>query len=154
MKITERVQSDLATAVKARDQRRVAALRLVLDALKKEAKEARGELDEQAEVAVLARERKRRMEAAEAYRAGGRPQLADGEEAEVRVIDDYLPEPMADEELERLVSAAVAEAGAASPRELGRVMSLVMPRVAGRADGKRVSALVREKLESSGKTPA
>jgi uncharacterized protein len=97
--ITERVQSDLTVATKARDQSRVAALRLVLDALKKEAKEARVELDEPREITVLKRERKRRVEAADAYRGGERAELAAKEEAEAAVIDEYLPEQLSDVEL-------------------------------------------------------
>jgi uncharacterized protein len=146
--ITERVQSDLAAAAKARDQRRLSALRLVLDALKKAAKDARGELGEQEEIAVLVRERKRRVEAADAYRGGGRDELAAGEEAEAALIDAYLPERISDAELESLVGDAVAESGASSAREIGKVMSLVMPKVSGRADGKRVNELVRAKLET------
>ena len=147
MTITERVQSDLAAAAKARDQVRLAALRLVLDALRKEAKEARRELDEQQEIAVLKRERKRRAEAAEAYRGGGRAELAEKEEAEGALIDEYLPEQLSDEELEGIVSEALAETGAASAKEMGKVMSAVMAKVGGRADGRRVSELVRSKLE-------
>jgi uncharacterized protein len=144
--ITERIQSQLATAAKAQDRQRLGALRLVLDSLKKESKEARGELDEQAEIAVLKRERKRRIEAAEAYRKGGRADLAEAEEAEAAVIDEYLPEQMSEDELEALVAETVASTGAGSPREMGRVMAELMPRIGGRADGKRVSELVREKL--------
>jgi len=145
--ITERVQSDLAAAAKARDQARLAALRLVLDSLRKEAKEARRELDEQQEIAVLKRERKRRAEAAEAYRGGGRAELAEKEEAEGVLIDEYLPEQLSDEELEGIVSEALAETGAASAKEMGKVMSAVMAKAGGRADGRRVSELVRSKLE-------
>jgi uncharacterized protein YqeY len=144
--ITERVQSDLTAATKARDQDRVAALRLVLDALKKEAKEAREQLDEQREIAVLKRERKRRVEAAEAYRGGERVELAAREEAEAAVIDEYLPEQLSDAELEAIVGEVVGETGAESAREIGKVMSAVMPKLEGRADGKRVSEIVRRKL--------
>jgi uncharacterized protein len=144
--ITERVQSDMAEAAKARDQQRLKALRLLLDSLKKEAKDARGELDEQGEIAVLKRERKRRVEAAEAFRGAGRDEAADAEQAEVEVIDAYLPEQISDDDLAAIVSAAVDETGAQSPGEIGKVMSAVMPKLGGRADGKRVSALVREKL--------
>jgi uncharacterized protein len=144
--ITERIQSQLAAAAKAQDRQRLAALRLVLDALQKASKEARGELDEQAEIAVLKRERKRRVEAAEAYRKGGRTDLAEAEEAEAAVIDEYLPEQIPEDELEALVAETVAQTGAESPREMGRVMAEVMPKVGGRADGKRVSELVRQKL--------
>jgi uncharacterized protein YqeY len=146
MTITDNVQADLAVAAKARDQQRLAALRLVLDALKKASKEARDELDEEAEIAVLQRERKRRAEAAAAYRDAGRDETAASEEAEAALIDEYLPEQISDEELERIVSEAVAESGAESRKEMGKVMSAVMPKVGGRADGKRVSELVREKL--------
>src|SRR5262245_4155349 len=143
MSITEQVQADVTAAAKARDQQQLSALRLVLDALKKEAKDARGDLDEQAEIAVLQRERKRRAEAAEAFRNGGRDEQAAKEEAEAAVIDRYLPEQLSDSDLESLVAEAVSETGAGSPKEMGKVMSALMPKVAGRADGKRVSELVR-----------
>jgi uncharacterized protein YqeY len=146
VKITERVQTDMAEAAKARDQQRLKALRLLLDSLKKEAKDARGELDEQAEIAVLKRERKRRVEAAEAFRDAGRDESADAEQAEAEVIDAYLPEQISDDELAAIVSDAVDETGARSAGEIGKVMSAVMPKLGGRADGKRVSELVREKL--------
>lgn len=146
MTITDRVQSEVAQAAKARDQQRLAALRLVLDALKKASKEARGELDEQDEIAVLQRERKRRAEAAAAYRDAGREDSAAGEEAEAALIDEYLPAQLSDEELDRIVGEAVGETGAESAREIGKVMAAVMPKVGGRADGKRVSERVREKL--------
>lgn len=148
--ITERIQSQLAAAAKAQDKRRLAALRLVLDALKKASKDTGGELDEEAEIVVLKRERKRRVEAAEAYRGGGRPELAEGEEAEAALIDEYLPEQFADHELEALVGEAVAQTGAESPGEMGKVMAELMPKLGGRADGKRVSELVREKLAGGG----
>lgn len=144
--ITDRVQKDMTAAVKAREQQRLMTLRLVLDALKKESKAKRSDLDEEAEIAVLQRERKRRTEAAEAYRAGGRPEQAAAEEAEAALIDEYLPEQLPDEELEAIVNAALEATGASSPKEMGKVMAAVMPEVGGRADGKRVSAVVREKL--------
>ncbi len=147
MSITEQVQSDVTAAAKARDQQQLSALRLVLDALKKEAKNARSDLDEQAEIAVLQRERKRRAEAAEAFRNGGRDEQASKEEAEAAMIDRYLPAQLSDAELGSLVSEALAETGASSPKEMGKVMSALMPKVAGRADGKRVSELVRSKLQ-------
>jgi uncharacterized protein len=146
LSITERIQADATAAAKARDRERVAALRLLLDALNKEAKEARGTLDEQREVAVLKRERKRRAEAAEAYRKGGREETAASEEAEVRIIEEYLPAEISDDELEALVADALSETGAASQKEMGKVMSAVMAKAAGRADGRRVSELVRSKL--------
>jgi uncharacterized protein YqeY len=146
--ITERIQADLTAAAKAKDKDRLAALRLLLDALNKEAKEARAPLDEQREVAVLKRERKRRAEAAEAYGKGGRDELAAREEAEASVIEEYLPAQISDEELEALIADAMSETGAASQREMGKVMSAVMAKAGGRADGRRVSELVRQKLDS------
>jgi uncharacterized protein YqeY len=144
--ITERIEADLTTAAKAQDREKVGALRLVLDGLRKQAKENRADLDEQAEIAVLKRERKRRVEAAEAYRKGGREELAASEEAEAALIDEYLPEQLGDEQLEALVGEAIGETGATSQKEMGKVMAALMPRLEGRADGKRVSALVRERL--------
>jgi uncharacterized protein len=144
--ITAQIQSDLSAAAKAQDRTRVAALRLVVDALQKEAKQARGELDEQAEIAVLKRERKRRAEAADAYRKAGRADTAAAEEAEAELIDAYLPAQISDEELQQLIADAVAETGAQSQKEMGRVMSAVMAKAAGRADGRRVSELVKERL--------
>jgi uncharacterized protein len=146
MTITERIQGELGAAAKAGDRPRLATLRLVLDALNKEAKEARAPLDEQREVAVLRRERKRRAEAAEGFRKGGREDSARAEEAEVVVIEEYLPAEMSDEELERLVADALAETGADSQSEMGKVMAAAMSKAGGRADGKRVSELVRTRL--------
>jgi uncharacterized protein YqeY len=144
--ITERIQADTKAAAKAQDRERLAALRLLLDALNKEAKDARGPLDEQREIAVLKRERKRRAEAAEAYRKGGRAELAASEEAEEAIIEAYLPAEISDEELELLVADALSETGAASQKEMGKVMAAVMSKAGGRADGRRVSELVRSKL--------
>lgn len=141
MSVLERVQDDVTTALKAGDRERVHALRLIASELQKAAKEDKGD-----ELEVLQRERKRRLEAAEAYREGGRADLAEGEEREAEIIQGYMPEQLSDEELEALVGDAVAESGASSPKEMGKVMSLVMPKAKGRADGKRVSELVREKL--------
>jgi uncharacterized protein YqeY len=146
--IIERIQADAKAAAKAQDRERLAALRLLLDALNKEAKEARADLDEPREVAVLKRERKRRAEAADAYRKGGRPELAAAEDAEAAMIEAYLPAEISDEELESLVADALSETGATSQKEMGKVMSAVMAKAAGRADGRRVSELVRSKLNS------
>ena len=141
MSILEQVQEDTRAAMKAGERDRVAALRLVADALQKDVK---GGGDD--EVAVLRRERKRRFEAAEAYRDGGSAERAEAEEAEAREIERYLPEEMPDHELSGVVDAAIAEAGASEPGEMGKVMGVVMPKVGDRADGKRVSAMVRERL--------
>jgi uncharacterized protein YqeY len=146
MTITDRIQADTAAATKSQDRPRVATLRLLVDALQKEAKVARAELDEQREIAVLKRERKRRAEAAEAFRKGGRADAAAAEEAEAAIIDTYLPEQISEDELQKLVEDAVAETGAQSPRDIGKVMPVVMGKAAGRADGRRVSDLVKERL--------
>ena len=141
MQIADRIKADVTSAMKAGERNRVTALRLVLSELQKAAKE--GDADEQA---VLRRERKRRREAEQAYREAGREDLADGEAFEAAAIETYLPAELSDEELDALVKAAVAETGAQSPKDMGRVMKAAMAAVDGRADGKRVSALVREAL--------
>jgi uncharacterized protein YqeY len=130
--------------MKAGDKERVQALRLISNELQKAAKES----TDGDETAVLQRERKRRLEAAEAYADAGREDLAEGERREAAIIEEYMPEQLSDDELHAIVGDAVAESGASSPQDMGKVMSLVMPKVHGRADGKRVSAVVREKLAS------
>jgi uncharacterized protein len=139
--VLEQVQHDVKDAMKAREKERVHALRLIASELQKARKEQDGD-----EVQVLQRERKRRLEAAEAYRDGGRPDQAASEEREAEIIASYMPEQLSDEELAAIVGDAVAESGASSPQEMGKVMALVMPKVTGRADGKRVSSAVRETL--------
>lgn len=144
MSLLEQVQTDTKDAMRAGDRERVGALRLIANELQKAHKDASG--DQADEVAVLQRERKRRVEAAEAYREASREDLAEAESREAALIEAYLPAQMTDEELRAVVGDVVAEFGAASPGEMGKVMSQVMPRVQGRADGKRVSALVKELL--------
>jgi uncharacterized protein len=139
--ILERVQADTRVAMKAGDRDRVGALRMIASALQQEAKEGKGD-----ELAALRRERKRRLEAANAFREGGGDERAAAEEAEAQMIGDYLPAELSDKALADLVDAAVAEAGASEAGDMGRVMGIVMPRVGGRADGKRVSTTVRERL--------
>jgi uncharacterized protein YqeY len=141
MAILEQVQADTREAMKAGERDRVGALRMIASALQQDAKEGKGD-----EVAVLRRERKRRLEAATAFREGGGDDRAAAEEAEAELIDAYLPAELSDEELAELVDAAVSEAGASESKDMGKVMSAVMPKVDGRADGKRVSAAVRERL--------
>jgi len=143
MTLADRVKQDLTAAMKAGQKDRVGALRLVLSELQKDAKEGGSD-----EVAVLRRERKRRQESAKAFRDGGRPELADAEEAEAEIIGTYLPAELSDDELRAIVADAVAQTGASSPKDMGGVMKAAMPRVAGRADGKRVSVLVQEALRS------
>lgn len=141
MTLTDTVKQDLTAAMKAGEKDRVGALRLVLSELQKDAKEGAGD-----ELAVLKRERKRRLESAEAFRDGGRADLAVSEEAEAELIGVYLPAEMPDDELRPIVATAVAESGASSPSDMGQAMKAAMAAVAGRADGKRVSALVQEAL--------
>jgi uncharacterized protein YqeY len=141
LQITDRIRADVTTAMKAGERDRVTALRLVLSELQKAAKE--GDADE---LAVLRRERKRRREAQEAYTAAGREDLAAGEAFEARAIEAYLPAELSDEELDGLVAAAVAETGAESPRDMGKVIKHVMSAAGGRADGRRVSTKVKEAL--------
>src|SRR4051812_39961682 len=145
MSLSDRVREDRLAARKARDADRVTALGGLLAALE-EASKAGGELSEQAEIALLRRERKRRDEAAASFREGGREDDALREEAEGELISAYLPEELGADELAAIVDAAIAEAAATSPREMGAVMKLVMARTGGRADGRTVSGLVKERL--------
>jgi uncharacterized protein YqeY len=142
MTLVDTVKQDVASAMRAGEKERVGALRLVLSELQKAAKDGKGD-----ELAVLRRERKRRLESAAAFREAGRAELADGEEAEARIIEGYLPAELGDDELRGIVAAAVAQTGAQSPKDMGQVMKAAMALVDGRADGKRVSALVREVLK-------
>jgi len=141
MSVLEKVQEDVRTAMKAGERERAGALRMIVDSLQKDAKLGDGD-----EVAVLQRERKKRLEAAEAYRDAGRAEQADAEGLEAELIEGYLPQQLSDEELGELVAAAVEETGATERRQMGDVMKALMPKVGGRADGKRVSAVVKEKL--------
>ena len=142
--VLEQIQRDAGAALKAGDRERTGALRMLASELQKAAKEAREQ--DVDEIAVLQRERKRRLESAEAYRGAGHDDRAAAEEREAAVIDEYLPEQMGDDELRRIVEDTVAQSGATSQRDMGKVMSAVMPQVKGHADGKRVSAVVREVL--------
>ncbi len=146
MSLIADIEAELRQAMKERDSARRDALRLLLNALRGAEKELLRPLHEEEELQVLQRERKRRQEAIEAYRAGGREEQARAEEYELRVLEEFMPEPLSEEELERIVDDAIAEVGATSLRDLGRVMADVMPQVAGRADGSLVSRMVREKL--------
>ena len=141
MQIAERIKSDVASAMKAGERDRVTALRLVLSELQKAEKD--GDTDE---LAVLRRERKRRREAAEAYRGAAREDLAEGEDREAQIIEAYLPAELSDAELDGLVQAAVAETGAESQRDMGKVIKHVMAAAGGRADGRRVSTKVKDVL--------
>lgn len=143
MSVIDQVRGDMTTAMKAGEKDRVGALRLVLSELQKAQKDGNGD-----DLAVLRRERKRRLEAAEQFRGGGRPELAEQEEAEAKIIEGYLPAELDDSELDAMVAAAIAETGARGPKDMGQVMKAVMARAGGRADGKRASARVREALQA------
>ena len=147
MTLIARIETELKEAMQERDAERRDALRLILAALRSAEKELQRPLHDDEELQVLQRERKRRIEAAEAFRAGGREGQAEAEEDELEILEEFMPEQLSDDELAELVGAAVEEAGAESPKEMGKVMSIVMPKVEGRADGKRVSQAVRERLE-------
>jgi len=146
MSLIGRIEGELKDAMQARDAERRDALRLILTSLRSMAKELRRPLHDDEELQVLQRDRKRRLEAAEAFRAADREEQAQAEEQELAVLEEFMPEPLSDDELEEIVDDVIAEGGATSMRDIGRVMADVMPQVAGRADGSAVSQLVREKL--------
>jgi uncharacterized protein len=146
MSLIARIEDDLREAMRSRDDARRDALRLILSSLRSAEKELQRPLHDDEELQVLQRERKRRVEAAEAFRSGGREDQADAEERELAVLQEFMPEPLSEDELEEIVDAVIAEVGATSMRHLGRVMADVMPQVAGRADGSVVTQIVREKL--------
>jgi uncharacterized protein len=142
----ETIEGEMKEAMKARDSERRDALRLILNSLRTAEKELQRPLSEDEELQVLQRERKRRVEAAEAFRTGGREEQAASEERELAVLEEFMPSPLSEDEIEEIVDDAIAEVGATSMADLGRVMADVMPQIAGRADGSVVSQLVREKL--------
>ena len=145
MTVIEQVRGDITTAMKAGEKQRVVALRLILSELQKAAKEGSDD-----ELAVLRRERKRRIEAASQFREGGRPELADREQEEAVLIETYLPAELDDAALDEMVAAAIASTGASSPKDMGQVMKAVMAQAQGRADGRRVSERVRDALARGG----
>ena len=140
------LEKEVKEAMLARDAPRRDALRLILSSLKSAEKDLQRPLSDEEELQVLQRERKKRHEAAEAFRNAGREEQASGEEAELAVLEEFMPDPLSEEDLERIVDDAIAENKATSMRDMGRVMADVMPQIAGRADGSAVSQLVREKL--------
>ena len=146
MSLIERIDGELKAARLARDGERRDALSLVLNALQAAQKELNRALSDEEELQVLQRERKRRLEAAEAFRKGGREEQAEDEEYELEVLEEFMPEPLSEEELEEIVDDVISEVGATSIRDMGRVMAGVMHQVSGRADGSVVSQLVKEKL--------
>jgi uncharacterized protein len=146
MTLIDELKEDLDEAVRERDEDLRDAIRLILNSLQMAEKELQRPLTQDEELQVLQRERKRRVEAAEAFRAAGRDEQAEDEEYELEVLEDYMPDPLSDDDLEDIVDDVIAEVGATSMRDFGRVMADVMPQVSGRADGSAVSQIVREKL--------
>jgi uncharacterized protein len=140
------IEDEIREAMKARDAERRDALRLIVNALKNSEKELQRPLSDDEELQVLQRERKRRSEAAEAFRSAGHEDRAEAEERELAILEEFMPEPLSEDEIEEIVDDAIAEVGATSMADLGRVMADVMPQIAGRADGSQVSQIVREKL--------
>ena len=146
MNLISRIEDELKQARLSRDDERRDALALILASLKSAQKELQRPLSEDEELQVLQRERKKRVEASEAFEAAGREEQADMEEFELEVLEEFMPEPLSEEELEEIIDDVIAEVGATSIRDLGRVRADVMPQVSGRTDGSAVSQLVREKL--------
>jgi uncharacterized protein YqeY len=146
LSLIARIEADLKAARLARDEDRRDALSLVLHSLKAAEKELQRPLSDDEELQVLQRERKRRLEAAEAFRAGGREEQAEDEEYELEVLEEFMPEPMSEEEIEEIIDDVISQVEATSIRDMGRVMAGVMHQVSGRADGSTVSQLVKEKL--------
>jgi uncharacterized protein YqeY len=146
MSLITELEQEVKDAMLARDGDRRDALRLILSSLKSAEKELQRPLSTDEELQVLQRERKKRVEAAEAYRNAGREEQAENEEVELDILEEFMPEPLSEDEIEEIVDDAIAENGATSLADLGRVMADVMPQIAGRADGSTVSQIVREKL--------
>ncbi len=146
--LKDRLKADLTSAIRAKDEVRKATIRMTLSAISTEESsgDSARELTDDEIITVLTREAKRRREAAEAFRDGGRADSAEREEAEAAVIAEYLPEPLSEAELEQIIDAAIAETGASSPRDMGRVMKIVQPQVRGRAEGSAVAAAVKARL--------
>jgi hypothetical protein len=146
MSVLARLEDEIKDAMRARDNTRRDALRLILASLRSAEKELQRPLSDEEELQVLQRERKKRHEAADAFRSGGREESAQKEEGELAILQEFMPEPLAEEEIERIVDDSIAENKATNMRDMGRVMADVMPQIAGRADGSAVSQIVREKL--------
>ncbi len=148
MSMRERIETDLKTAMKARESERTTTLRSVLAAIKNHEAEkgTQGQTSDEVVIELIGKESKRRAEAAQAYEEGGRPELAEKERREAEILQAYLPEQLSEAEIAEAVDAAIAEVDAQGPRDIGKVMGAVMPKVKGRADGTRVNAVVRERL--------
>jgi uncharacterized protein len=150
--LRDRLDSELKAAMRSKDAMRLEVLRMVLAAVQRAEKEGRHRLSDDEMIAALARELKVRRESVDAFRGGGREDLVAHEEAAIAVVTEFMPQPLTEAELRSIVEQAIAESGAATPRDMGKVMGLLTPRTRGRADGKTVSTLVTQLLaaKSSG----
>lgn len=146
MNLKTKLENDLKVALKSRDAMSISALRMMLAAIKNEELKGSEKIDDATRIGVLAKLAKQRRESIEAFEKGGRNDLADKEKKELQIIEKYLPQPLSEAELEKMIDSAITEANAASPQDMGNVMKIVMPKVQGRADGKLVSEIVRKKL--------
>jgi uncharacterized protein YqeY len=146
MSVLGRLEEEIKDAMRARDNPRRDALKLILSSLRSAEKGLQRPLSDEEELQVLQRERKKRLEAAEAFRSGDREESARKEEDELAILEEFMPEPLSEDEIDRIVDDSIAENKATNMRDMGRVMADVMPQIAGRADGSAVSRLVREKL--------
>ncbi len=146
MSLKQRIMEDMKEAMKAKDTARVSTLRLLLSEIKNKEIDKRGELSDDEVLAVIQKAVKQRRESIEQYKKAGREDLAEKESKELEILESYLPQPLTEEELEAIIDEAIKEVGATSPRDMGKVMKVVMPKVRGRADGKVVNQKVREKL--------
>ncbi len=146
MALLDQIQKDLKEAMKAKDSVRLGTLRLVLTAIKNKEKEVKRELEEKEVLQIISNQIKQRKDSVEQYRKGGREDLASKEEQELKILQSYMPEQLSEAELEKLVMETIQEVGATTVKDLGKVMKVIMPRVAGRADGKVVNQMVRSRL--------
>ncbi|RMD92522.1 MAG: GatB/YqeY domain-containing protein [Calditrichaeota bacterium] len=146
MSLKNKIQEEMKSAMKAGDKIKLTTLRTVLAQLKEVEIDKRRELTEEEEIQVLAKAAKKRKEAIEFYQKSDRTDLLEKEQQELEIINSFLPQPLTTDELEKIISDAIAETGATSLKEMGKVMSVVMPKVKGRAEGKIVQEMVRKKL--------
>lgn len=146
MTLRSQLEDDMKAAMRARDTQTRDAIRYVLSAVKNAEIEKRGDLTEEEEIRLLRTQVKQRQDSIEQFRNGGREDLAEKEEAQVRILEKYLPQQMSDEELDAFVKSGIAEVGAESPKDMGKVMGVLSKRAEGRVDGRRLSSAVRDAL--------
>lgn len=146
MSLLDKLTDDMKTAMKAGDKNRLSTIRLLRGYIKNASIDQQKELNESEEIAILMSAAKKRKESIDAYSQAGRTDLADKESAELEVIQEYLPQPLSEDEIEKIVTAAIEQVGAQSMQDLGKVMPVAIQMAAGRADGKQINAVVRQKL--------